>query len=160
MNLTDLEEAADLQPQDVREYLERKWWIIRDESGGTTCIAPNGDKWWRNGTFEQHIATWIQKASDVERRSVQALMREISPRARKGLPSASARRARRHWIAICATMDRVLFGYWEEDPLLGPMLMAGNTIIAGDSIESWSFWPCDEHGNKVPWPRDAEGKEL
>jgi hypothetical protein len=26
--------------------------------------------------------------------------------------------------------------------------------------DGWCFWPCDEHGNKVRWPTDAEGNML
>ena len=28
------------------------------------------------------------------------------------------------------------------------------------ALRSWSFWPCDEFGNKVSWPTDSHGNKL
>ena len=51
--------------------------------------------------------------------------------------------------------------------LMGAALMvSGFDVFRSDNpedaamIAECSFWPCDEHGNKVRWPTDADGKML
>ena len=81
--------------------------------------------------------------------TVQALLREINPRMRKGMPSQAALRAHRGlWLRSVGTesIATVLSRLIEEFP--------------SSRDDGSFFWPCDDNGNKVRWPTDATGEML
>ena len=101
--------------------------------------------------------------------SVQALLREINPRMRKGMPSKAARDAHPLglWLAlpefdcIGAVVSIVVslppddedFCVWHPEGF-------AFSDTKPKRPEQWAFWPCDEHGNKVRWPTDSQGNML
>lgn len=93
MNILDLEEAADLRVEDVRAYLERKGWTLKnyppgtgqtwtDPAGKESFIMKDGWEWWMD--------SMVEAAVDFENRTPQAILREISPRWKEGGPSPAA----------------------------------------------------------------------
>lgn len=191
MNILDLEEAAGLRMEDVRAYLERKGWHFRDPriNGGVTCWPP------RPGTGSTYVFTLrptadspedrahleltLFKLVQYERRTLQAILREMNPRMRRGLPSIAAWEAHGgnsgYWVArwdVGRDITGEEFGWFSRRPFITQLRRqrvtwewglrgVGFYNGPGDYPEkNWLFWPCDEHGNKVPWPRGADGREL
>lgn len=172
VNILDLEEAADLRVEDVRAYLERKGWTLKnyppgtgqtwtDPAGKESFIMKDGWEWWMD--------SMVEAAVDFENRTPQAILREMNPRLRKGAPSPQAKKAHSKnggvWIATQGKLGQwgsIAFVSWEESRMV---IWDGEEwhypdVELTETLSEWSFWPCDEHGNKVPWPRDAEGREL
>lgn len=147
MDISKLDEYQGLEPQMVRDWMTRKG-----------CFVLNG--YWRHPTEKYTYPDgkyggllWANTLNllsvDFGFGSVQALLREINPRMRKGWPSKAALRSHRGlWLRsvgaeyIATELSRLL----------------GEFPSPRDN-ESF-FWPCDEHGNKTRWPTDAEGNML
>jgi len=147
MDVRELDEGQGLTDEMVRTWAESKGW--RYHPAGLR--APNGGFAVYSDPTKPNSFPWIiQRIAIREGRSLQEILREINPRMRKGLPSAAVRAACRYWVAVHPGMDRALFGYWEDDEGLGPILYAGNTIIA-QAVDQWSFWPCDSIGQRILW---------
>jgi len=97
----------------------------------------------------------------------QALLREINPRMRNGIPSAAAIAAHEvsggNWLAQSAQKGGVLrvLNWSISDHRAKLNTLDTTQKIPRDMVpDSWCFWPCDEHGNKTRWPTDAEGNML
>lgn len=147
MRVDELDEYQGLEAQMVRD------WMV-----GRGCYRQDG--YWRHPREQYRYTdgeyggllwedTLFKLSVDFELASVQALLREINPRMRKGMPSQAALRAHRGlWLRSVGTesIATVLSRLIEEFP-------------SSRDDESF-FWPCDEHGNKTRWPTDAEGKML
>lgn len=153
MRIDELDEHQGLEAQMVRD-----WMISRG------CVRRDG--YWRHPREQYHYTdgeyggllwedTLFKLSVDFELASVQALLREISPRMRKGCPSNAAIQAHD--------------GPWLE--LRGASRLPGVTEFGSDPdqgqrewIEDYCkdalFWPCDRYGNKVRWPTDANGVML
>lgn len=155
MKIEELDEFQGLTAEMVREWLHNL-----DPS-----IKPSAS-----------MADDIAAVSELCGETPQALLREINPRMRKGLPSKAARIAHPLglWLAmpdfdtVGAQVSIVVsfplddaylpsaddgFGMWHPEGFSFPNQKPKKAHL-------WSFWPCDEHGNKVRWPTDAEGKML
>lgn len=80
MTITDLEEAADLKPQDVREYLERKGWTQgRDLGGNRGWVSPDSE--WSVAYYwltESELPTAISQIAAAEERTAADVKREIA----------------------------------------------------------------------------------
>lgn len=155
MNLLKLEDAQGLTPEIMRAHLEAKGWKRVD-----------GRVWWRDQTtidwyppgsgmmaFYEPLTTpseMIHKVAKFEKRTIQAILREMNPRFRKGIPSEAARAAHPGpWIVKTLT-GGLLVGKWRDDPRLGLVVDSfGQTLQANPE---WSYWPADEEASKVPWP--------
>ena len=146
--ITELDEFQGLTPNMVREWLKRTGWELRTDEWK--------EKRWFNGNGRAGIADkrvlvtdgfrWIASQSV---QTVQALLCEINPRMRKGVPSKAALRAHRGlWLRSIGTetIATVLSRLIDEFP-------------SPRDNESY-FWPCDANGNKVRWPTDAQGNML
>lgn len=148
MDISKLDEYQGLEAQMVRDWL-------------TARKAYRLDGFWRHPQEQKYCYTdgvyggllWsdtLHKLTvDFGLASVQALLREINPRMRKGMPSKAALHAHRGlWLRFIGTktIATVLSRLIEEFP-------------SPRDNESF-FWPCDEHGNKTRWPTDAEGNML
>ena len=153
MRIDELDEYQGLEAQMVRDWMTSKG-----------CYRQDGP--WRHPTEKYRYTdgeyggllwedTLFKLSVDFELASVQALLREINPRMRKGCPSNAAIQAHD--------------GPWVE--LRGVSRMPGVTEFGLDPDQSqreWMedyckdalFWPCDRHGNKVRWPTDAKGEML
>ena len=148
MKIDELDEFQGLTPNMVREWLKRTGWELRTDEWK--------EKRWFNGNGRAGIADkrvlvtdgfrWIASQSV---QTVQALLCEINPRMRKGVPSKAALRAHRGlWLRSIGTetIATVLSRLIDEFP-------------SPRDNESY-FWPCDANGNKVRWPTDAQGNML
>ena len=147
MDISKLDEYQGLEAQMVRDWMTRKG-----------CSVLNG--YWRHPTEKYTYPDgkyggllWANTLNllsvDFGFGSVQAILREINPRMRKGMPSKAALRAHRGlWLRSVGTetIATVLSRLIEEFP-------------SHRDDESF-FWPCDDNGNKVRWPTDAEGNML
>ena len=147
MDISKLDEYQGLEAQMVRDWMTRKG-----------CSVLNG--YWRHPTEKYTYPDgkyggllWANTLNllsvDFGFGSVQAILREINPRMRKGMPSKAALRAHRGlWLRSVGTetIATVLSRLIEEFP---------------SHRDDESFvWPCDDNGNKVRWPTDAEGNML
>ena len=146
MRIEELDEYQGLEAQMVRDWLTSKG-----------CYRQDGP--WRHPT-EKYSYTdgeyggllWDNTlgmiSADFGFATVQALLREINPRMRKGVPSQEAITAHG--------------GTWMAAPPLGRngIVFVNLRVLLDPSWAEWSFWPCDDHGNKVLWPTDANGEML
>ena len=157
MNITELDEWQGLTAEMVREWLVVNGW---------QQTKPN---WWDKGEdgflFDSHVFDqqmfWLYAlAAACGHNTPQALLREINPRLRKGWPSDEAIAAAKKWVAK-HPKGVIFVGEILDDPERGPGLAVSlTTRLDKNQLDGWSFWPCDEYGNKVRWPTDAEGKML
>jgi hypothetical protein len=104
------------------------------------------------------VALWYLAAKQAK--SMQAILREINPRMRKGWPSEAAVQTHARWLAKSGPTGHIICGMMEIDPAFGPCLKSRTARLDKVRADDWFFWPCDEHGNKVRWPTDAEGNML
>lgn len=153
MRIDELDEFQGLTPEMVRKWMKRTGWVCRTDEWG--------DKRWFCGTGRSILDAritikdgllWIAIQGD---QSLQSLIREINPRMRKGMPSKAALAACANWLALdVETGEMSMYNGRHLHPMLNPFDAMPDF---GDEV---AFWPCDEHGNKVKWPTDAQGNML
>ena len=161
MDISKLDEYQGLEAQMVREWMTRKG-----------CYRQDGYWHWRHPREQYRYTdgeyggllwedTLFKLSVDFELASVQALLREINPRMRKGMPSEAARikhGENKDWLCMGYVLRVVRF-CWS-------VMVDGTDVFSTERsedaamIERCTFWPCDANGNKVRWPTDAEGKML
>ena len=165
MNTTELDEFQGLTAQMVREWLTKQKAVFCD--GRWT--HPNGKYRYTDREYGGLLwpPTLSQMAVHFDKANEQALLREINPRMRKGIPSAAAIAAHEvsggNWLAQSAQKGGVLrvLNWSISDHRAKLNTLDTTQKIPRDMVpDSWCFWPCDEHGNKVRWPTDADGKML
>ena len=164
MRIDELDEHQGLEAQMVRDWLTSKG-----------CYRQDGP--WRHPTEKYSYTdgeyggllwedTLFKLRVDFELASVQALLREINPRMRKGMPSRSALEAHgesRDWLSMGYVLHAVRFCWTVNDHV---QMVAGTDVFSTERaedvemIQRCSFWPCDRYGNKVRWPTDANGAML
>ena len=164
MNITELDEWQGLTAEMVREWLVVNGW---------QQTKPN---WWDKGEdgflFDSHVFDqqmfWLYAlAGACGHNTPQDLLREINPRLRKGMPSDAALAEHDEWI-VCTPFGATFIAeisYGGSDDGFSIMMPPINDHCDAEFIaeKHWPeclFWPCDEHGNKVRWPTDADGKML
>jgi len=173
MNITELDEFQGLTAEMVREWLLANQW--------EPCGSSAAHLYYQCGSGEiseallhEDLGWVVDLLAQSYERSVQSILREINPRMRKGMPSEAARKASRHnggmWIASRGELGKggtIVFVCFDSDSEDGLPLAIwdgeewDHWEVEPREIENeWSFWPCDEHGNKTRWPTDAEGKML
>ena len=165
MKIDELDESQGLTTEMVREWLTAQNATFRN--GHWT--HPNGKYRYIDGKYGGLLwsLTLSQIAADFGKANEQALLREINPRMRKGMPSDAALAEHDEWIV------RTPFGatfiaeisYGGSDDGFSIMMPPINDHCDAEFIaeKHWPeclFWPCDKHGNKVRWPTDAAGKML
>ena len=165
MKIDELDESQGLTTEMVREWLTAQNATFRN--GHWT--HPNGKYRYKDGKYGGLLwsLTLSQIAADFGKANEQALLREINPRMRKGMPSDAALAEHDEWIV------RTPFGatfiaeisYGGSDDGFSIMMPPINDHCDAEFIaeKHWPeclFWPCDKHGNKVRWPTDADGKML
>jgi len=148
MRIDELNEFPGVTPQLVTDWLLANGW---------TQTKPG---WWERGedgflfdsqTFDQQWF-WVHALVAVyECCGVQEILRMINPRMRKGWPSPAAMESHRDWLAKPFDDDAFCV-VWTSAEIIIKQERAGDVDVG--------FWPCDEHGNKVRWPTDAEGNML
>lgn len=146
MRIDELDEFQGITPQLVTDWLTANGW------------KQTKPRWWEHGedgflfdseTFDQMWFWTHALAAIYTAGNIQALLREINPRMRKGIPSQEALRAHRGlWLRSLGkeNIATVLSRQLEEFP-------------SPRDAES-CFWPCDENYNKTRWPTDAQGNML
>ena len=163
MRIDELDEYQGLEAQMVRD-----WMISRG------CFRQDG--YWRHPREQYHYTdgeyggllwedTLFKLSVDLELASVQALLREINPRMRKGMPSDAARAAHGGlWIGhMGGEFPSVAIGYWYDDGSYSAGLLSWDehkVKVAALLKHPCAFWPCDANGNKLRWPTDANGAML
>lgn len=147
MNITELDEWQGITADMVREWLKRTGWELRtDEWGEKRWFNGNG----RSIADKRVLVTdgfrWIASQSV---QTVQALLREINPRMRKGWPSGEALAMHDRWI-VSKPEGVVIMCRWRPPYMVNAA--GGGDLALREQCEHWSFWPCDANGNKVRWP--------
>lgn len=153
------DEAQGLTIDMISEELTRRGWTTGAIASLEVMPSPGG-------------LLWVAKCRGI---TLQALLREINPRMRQGMPSHAAIKAHDEnmmkegndsgrWIAVrkCdknaeVTVVRFVFGLscvkvWFDT--------AKGTSDIRHEEGQWLFWPCDHKGNKVRWPTDDNGNML
>ena len=154
MRIDEFDEFQGVTPQLVTDWLLANGW---------TQTKP---RWWERGedgflfdseTFDQlwfwtHALAAIYTAGNI-----QALLSKINPRMRKGMPSQSALAASSHWLVLDNETQEIAL-YRSNGRRLH--VARAPFELMPDFGDFVSYWPCDEHGNKVRWPTDAQGNML
>ena len=161
MKIDELDEFQGLTREMVDRYLDRAGW----------CHMPDPEQrllkpQYVHVSFKMGIGAAIERIASITGCAPQFLLREINTRMRKGMPSEAARKASRHnggmWIASRGELGKggtIVFVCFDSDSEDGLPLAIwdgeewDHWEVEPREIENeWSFWPCDEHGNKVRWP--------
>jgi len=156
MDVTELDEGQGLTGEMVDSWLAGHGWKLkRAEPQGS--YQPPG-KFWTKAEIQIWQASALKRFPDfaaAESMSVQALLREINPRMRKGAPSKAARDAMRpcYWLAAWIAGGRYSANLWDSD-------LMDHFAESPHDIAGWFFWPCDRYSNKIRWPTDAAGNML
>ena len=167
MQIDELDEFQGLTADMVREWLTQQ----KATFGDGHWTHPSGLYRYKDGAYGGLLwsMTLFQMSADFDKHNLQALLREINPRMRKGMPSETARIAHPLglWLAmpdfdcIGAKVSIVVslppddddFGMWHPEGF-------SFADTKPKRPDLWRFWPCDENGNKTRWPTDAEGNML
>lgn len=165
MDISTLDEYQGIEAQMVRDWMTRKgcyrqdgyWRHPRDKYSYTD--GEYGGLLWEDTLFKLSV--------DFGFGSVQALLREINPRMRKGMPSDAALAEHDEWI-VCTPFGATFIAeisYGGSDDGFSIMMPPINDHCDAEFIaeKHWPeclFWPCDANGNKVRWPTDAQGNML
>ena len=157
MKIDELDESQGLTTEMVREWLTAQNATFRN--GHWT--HPNGKYRYKDGKYGGLLwsLTLSQIAADFGKANEQALLREINPRMRKGMPSDAALAEHDEWI-VCTPFGATFIAeisYGGSDDGFSIMMPPINDHCDAEFIaeKHWPeclFWPCDKHGNKVRWP--------
>lgn len=151
IKIEDLDEFEGTTADMVRAWLRKEGFTLKQT-----------ERWsiWVRGAEAIHDGSLTTPSSleylaaVAEQRSIQSLLREINPRMRRGRPSQAERDAHEGpWLASLPGSHVLLVGTFSDDGetffpgIAAPMR---NTCEgAQDWMDAWSFWPCDQHGNKT-----------
>ena len=172
MKIEELDEFQGLTSEMIQEWLLANGWQQVKQMAYQLDAPPvhtgwlfhKGDDTIGTGATLNYV---LAAVSRVVSKTPQAILREINPRMRKGWPSGAAIAAHEasggNWLSQSAQEGGVLrvlnWSVFDHRAKLNTLDTAQK--IPRDMIpDSWCFWPCDKHGNKVRWPTDAEGKML
>ena len=163
-----LDEAQGLTEAAARSWMEARGWTFEAAKDG-------GTPWPSKGTKHLHSWQWnpslfLKEVALIEGLSLQALLREMNPRMRKGKPSFAARMThlQRGGKWLCAY---VKMGSWDENkPYLHELWTSPDGELhntnTGDEhklsdaeLDEYEVWPCDGRGNKLRWP-EVDGVPL
>ena len=171
MKIDELDESQGLTRELVDHYLNRTGW----------CNMPDPDirllkPQYAHVSFKMGLSAAVERIASIEGRSVQSLLREINPRMRgPGYPSDAAAKAHGDggwWVFqhLADADGSALCGRSGGELHMAQMVMSSASgdvrfywergLMGEPCDEACMWWPCDEHGNKVRWPTDAEGKML
>lgn len=153
MKIDELDEWQGLTAEHISNWLHAHGW------------QQTKPRWWEKGedgflfdpqTFDQ-VWFWLYALAAVHGTNIQGMLREINPRMRKGWPSGDVLAMHDRWV-VRKPDGAVIVCRWRPPYMVNAA--GGGDFALREQCEEWSFWPCDEHGNKVRWPTDAEGKML
>ena len=164
MRIDELDEWQGLTCESVSEWLRAQGFDMR--LGGLLHAGGYLVHWEPIASARQATEDALHAVVQYRKQSLQSLLREINPRMRKGMPSRAALEAHGEngdWVVFRNVLHAVRFVWTVCDAV---QMVSGFDVFRSDNpedaamIAECSFWPCDEHGNKVRWPTDAEGKML
>lgn len=154
IKIEDLDEFEGLTADMVRAWLRNDGW--REEPRGGWM--PPGRKI-KGGlrvccmadviTPTDGILEMLTAIQHYTKRSPQSLLREINPRMRAGWPSEEEIQRHARWIARNQNTGTVVVGVVKPDEEHGAVLKLHSGFLAKAFADGWSFWPCDQHGNKT-----------
>lgn len=159
MKIEDYEEAEGLTMGAVSDWLRAYGWTLGPATQQADGYLPPGQFWDKGSVslWNGSIISQFDVIAEAEGRSVQSLLREISPRWVKGIPSADLRAAwPGAWIGRSLGANgryNVMIGQWTGDEF-----HAANKYAI--HVEDWSFWPVNNHGDRVPLPTVARSGDL
>ena len=130
--------AHEWQRMPEQDLPRSECWVRKGGSGGTVWIGVDCSA---EKTLLK-LAAWMDC-------SVQALLREINPRIRKGMPSGEALAMHDRWV-VRKPDGAVIMCCWRPPYMVN--VAGGGDFALREQCYEWAFWPCDEHGNKVRWP--------
>lgn len=149
IKIEDLDEFEGLTADMVRAWLRAKGFTLKQGKLWSVWVR-------ETEAVLDHLLTETVTleylAAAVAQCSPQSLLREINPRMRAGWPSDEE--IQRHlgdWIAR-DEIGVLRIGRFSEDEEDGrPLFIEGDDegYRTQEEVKGWSFWPCDEHGNKV-----------
>lgn len=146
LKIEDLAEFEGTTADMVRPWLRAKGFTLKQT-----------ERWsvWVRGAEAVHdhllteTVTLEYLASTVAQCSLQSLLREINPRMRAGWPSEEEIQRHARWIARNQNTGTVVVGVVKPDEEHGAVLKLHSGFLAKAFADGWSFWPCDQHGNKT-----------
>ena len=170
MRIDDLDESQGLTREMVDHYLNRNGW----------CNMPDPDQrllkpQYAHLSFKMGLGAAVERIAAIVGSTPQSILREINPRMRKGMPSDAAAKAHGDggwWVFqhLADADGSALCGRSGGELHMAQMVMSSASgdvrfywergLMGEPCDEACMWWPCDEHGNKVRWPTDADGKML
>ena len=150
MRIDEFDEYQGITREMVDSYLNHKGWCNLPDPE-IRLLKPS----YVQITFSMGLVRAVEQIAEIERRTVQALLREINPRMRKGRPSDKALDACPYWLVRDIETG--------ECELHNTSLVKSNVPSlrsTPDFADWWEYWPCDANGNKVRWPTDEHGNLL
>ena len=172
MNITELDESQGLTVEMLHFWLLSYGWRLAacEQGCGKELVSPSNRRCNVLRSLEDFPWSW---ALIETRMTAQALLREINPRMRKGMPSKAAREAHGFkggmWVGSrgeAGSGGTLVFVSFDDSssglPLTVWDFSEFDTWEVGQSEidDEWLFWPADESGNKIRWYTDAEGNML
>ena len=165
-----MDESQGLTREMVDHYLNRNGW----------CNMPDPDQrllkpQYAHLSFKMGLGAAVERIAAIVGSTPQSILREINPRMRKGMPSDAAAKAHGDggwWVFqhLADADGSALCGRSGGELHMAQMVMSSASgdvrfywergLMGEPCDEACMWWPCDEHGNKVRWPTDADGKML
>ena len=170
MKIDELDEFQGITSEMIQAWLLANGWKQVEQMAYQLDAPPVRTGWlFRRGDETvgtgADISYVLANLSRLSCKTPQALLREINPRMRKGWPSGNALAMHDRWI-VRKPDGAVIVCRWRPPYMVNAAggadsaRMISVNFALREQCEQWEFWPCDEHGNKVRWPTDAEGKML
>ena len=163
MKIDELDEFQGITSEMIQAWLLATGWKQVEQMAYQLDAPPVRTGWlFRRGDETvgtgADISYVLANLSRLSCKTPQALLREINPRMREGVPSEAARQAHPgNWLVSgCLNQSKEKhFEVWHSRNLH----LASNYPYNPDG-KRIECWPLDEHGSKVRWPTDSEGKML
>ena len=178
MKIDELDEFQGITSEMIQAWLLANGWKQVEQMAYQLDAPPVRTGWlFRRGDETvgtgADISYVLANLSRLSCKTPQALLREINPRMRKGMPSKAAREAHGFkggmWVGSrgeAGSGGTLVFVSFDDSssglPLTVWDFSEFDTWEVGQSEidDEWLFWPADESGNKIRWYTDAEGNML
>ena len=141
----DFDEAQGLTIDMISDELTRQGWTTGAIASLEVMPSPGGLR-------------WIAKCKGI---TLQALLRQLNQRMRKGCPSEAARR--KHdgfWLMRLPYSPPTVVKWNESQAGWQAQQVNCNDVVSSDDAAHCFFWPCDAEANKIRWPTDGTGNML
>ena len=139
------DEAQGLAVDMISDELTRQGWTTGAIASLEVMPSPGGLR-------------WIAKCKGI---TLQALLRQLNQRMRKGCPSEAARR--KHdgfWLMRLPYSPPTVVRWQEYRKEWQAQQFACQHTLSEHNAQYCYFWPCDAEANKIRWPTDDNGNML